>query len=401
MDTNRDHEEATLEVERHLRGTVFAVFLSPLSSMLRALPSRRSKQSPIAKAVPRHDSGQQGSRDGPGTPLKSIAAWLAFARWSGLGLMALVLSACVGNEHMSFLNPQGPVAYHQAAHFYWVLGIMTVFVAGPIFVALPLFLWRYRLGNKAAKYTPRWRDSKPLVAFTWFGPIMIVCALGYFVWRDSHRLNPYTLLASDKPPLQMQVIGYDWKWLFIYPKQGIATIGAMALPVGRPVTIHLTSATVMQSLFIPALGSQIYAMGGMVTRLNLQASHPGRYLGENTMYDGNGFHQQKFTAVGMRPAAFKAWVAKVKATGVPLDAQIFKLIGERNTHAQLFAALPPAAVHDGAIYFTGVSPNLFPTVVKATMRGDTPTLAHGAAPASETAVATIGKPAMQASEAKP
>ncbi|HET6912182.1 MAG TPA: ubiquinol oxidase subunit II [Rhodanobacteraceae bacterium] len=286
--------------------------------------------------------------------------------------MTLMLGACAGNEHMSFLNPQGPVADAQRWHFYWVIGIMAVFVAGPIFLALPFFLWRYRYGNKAARYTPKWDDSKPLIAFTWVGPILIVCGLGFFVWRDSHRLNPYKPLASREPALQVQVIGYDWKWLFIYPEQGIATIGTLALPAGRPVSLHLTSATVMQSFFIPELGSQIYAMGGMVTQLNLEASRPGRFLGENTMYNGNGFHQQKFTTVAMAPDAFAAWTGDVKAHGVRLDARVFKAISQRSTRAQLQDALSSAAQHQGAIWLTGVTPGLFAKVVKATMQGNGP-----------------------------
>ncbi|HEU5443742.1 MAG TPA: ubiquinol oxidase subunit II, partial [Steroidobacteraceae bacterium] len=229
----------------------------------------------------------------------------------------LLLGGCAGDEHMSFLDPQGPVAHAQMVHFYWVLGIMAVFVAGPIFLLLPLLLWRYRYGNSAARYAPKWRDNGVIVLLTWGGPILIVCVLGFLVWRDSHRLDPYKPLPSSQPPLQVQVIGYDWKWLFIYPDRGIATIGTFALPVGRPVTLHLTSATVMQSFFIPALGGQIYAMGGMVTQLNLEASREGRFLGENTMYNGNGFHFEKFVAVAKPPAQFDAWVREVRTTGAP------------------------------------------------------------------------------------
>lgn len=313
---------------------------------------------------------------------------------------AFVLAGCSGSEHMTFLNPQGPVAQAQMAHFYWVLGIMAVFVAGPIFLLLPLILWRYRYGNKTAKYTPKWRDSKLLVLANWGGPVLIVCALGFFVWRDSNKLDPYASLASKQPALQVQVIGYDWKWLFIYPEQGIATIGTLALPVGRPVTFHLTSATVMQSFFIPALGSQIYAMGGMVTRLNLEASQPGCLLGENTMYNGNGFHFQKFTAIAMQPGAFAAWVRKVRENGVPLDAKLLDAIGRRSTRAQLVASLPLAVSHNGSLYFTGVSTKLFPHVVEAMMKGRSSML-PAAAPTAEPLAANVrpGHACMESEEA--
>jgi cytochrome o ubiquinol oxidase subunit 2 len=204
-----------------------------------------------------------------------------------------------------------------------------------------------------------------LEIINWGGPIVIVVVLAIFVWLDSHKLDPYKPLDPSQPQLRIQVIGYDWKWLFIYPDQGIASVGVMPIPVGKPVAIQLTSATVMQSLFITALGSQIYAMGGMITQLHLEASKPGRSLGENTMYNGNGFHQQKFTAVAIPPDAFKAWVHKVQQVGAPLDAHTYKALSQIGTMAELTAALPQATYY-GNIYFTGVPAALFPAVVKAT-----------------------------------
>lgn len=303
------------------------------------------------------------------TTLRRVIRW---ARGVAIVIFPLLLGACTGNEHMSFLDPQGPVAQAQMKHFYLVLGIMAVFVAGPIFLVLPLLLWRYRYGNTASRYTPRWRDNGAIVLMTWGGPILIVCALGYFVWRDSHRLDPYKPLASSQPALQVQVIGYDWKWLFIYPDQRIATIGTFVMPVGRPVTLHLTSATVMQSFFIPALGSQIYAMGGMVTQLNLEARHEGRFLGENTMYNGNGFHFEKFVAVAMPPTAFAAWVREVRTGGMPLNPSILKMLAESNTREQLIKQLPREAAHGTDVYLTGVTASLFPRVVKAMRAGTMP-----------------------------
>ena len=294
---------------------------------------------------------------------------VALGRWVGTCVMLMMLTACAGSTHLSFLDSQGPVADAQRSHFYWVLGIMAVLVAGPIFVLLPLIVWRYRYGNKTSRYTPRWEYSSLVEIMSWAGPIVIVLVLAFFVWRDAQRLDPYKPLPSEQAPLQVEVIGYDWKWLFIYPDQGIASIGTLALPTGRSVSLHMTSATVMQSFFIPALGSQIYAMGGMVTQLNLQASRPGASLGENTMYNGDGFHQQKFTARAMSPADFEAWLGKVRATGMPLDAKRLQLIAQRSTRSDLIAALAGAGSMDGDVYFTGVSRSLFPAVVMATMDG--------------------------------
>ena len=299
-----------------------------------------------------------------------VLAGIQLARRGAVSATALMLGACSGDKHLTFLDPQGPIAQAQRWHFYWVTAIMAILVAGPVFVLLPFWAWRYRYGRKDVKYTPKWQFSRALEIMAWSGPIVIVAILAFFVWRDAHKLDPYQPIASDQAPLRVQVIGYDWKWLFIYPDQRIASIGALAMPVGRPVSLQITSATVMQSLFIPALGSQIYAMGGMVSQLNLEAGKPGRSLGENTMYNGNGFHQQKFIAQAMTPADFKAWVASVQARGMPLDATALQAIAKRGTRNELRGALPEATAADGNLYFTSVSRDLFPALVKATMDGE-------------------------------
>ncbi len=322
---------------------------------------------------------------------------MAYGRGATLCSLVLMLAACSGNTHLTFLNPQGPVADAQRWHFYEVLGIMTVLVAGPIFLLMPFILWRYRYGNTASRYTPKWEFSRLWEITAWGGPVVIVMLLATLVWRDTHALDPYRKLTSNQPPLRVQVIGYDWKWLFIYPDQGVASIGVLAMPAGRPVAMQITSATVMQSLFIPALGSQIYAMGGMVTRLNLEAAKPGRFMGENTMYNGDGFHQQKFIAVGMTQADFVAWVQKVRKTGVKLDARTLQVISQRTTRSALIDALPGTGLRDGNLYFTGATSALFPAVVIATMDGTAlPAQAFGeatAAPnADANATATMIKP---------
>ncbi|WHZ11163.1 MAG: Cytochrome O ubiquinol oxidase subunit II [Burkholderiaceae bacterium] len=302
------------------------------------------------------------------------------ARWFACCGALLVLGGCSGAEHLSFLNPQGPIAAAESEHFWIVVAILFIFVALPVFVGTVWIAWRYRYGVTGPKYTPRWKFYKPLEFFTWGGPIVIVIILSVLVWRNTERYDPYRAIASSAPPLHVQVIGYDWKWLFVYPDQGIASVGVLAFPSGRPVSMELTSATVMQSFFIPALAGQIYAMGGMVTQLNLEAAKPGRFLGENTMYNGNGFHQQKFAAVAMTPAEFDAWVQKVRGTGVHLDAAALKALATPGTKAQLRAALPQATAPDGHVYFTGVKPGFFADLVMSVM-DDTPLAPTALAPA--------------------
>jgi len=300
-------------------------------------------------------------------PFKATASG-AVAGLAALMLM-LMLTACSDGTHISFLDPQGPIASVQRWHFFEALAVLVVFVAIPVFVLTPLILWRYRHGATASRYTPKWSFSRPLEIASWTGPIVIVGLLTIIVWRDTHALDPYKPLPSDQAALRVQVIGYDWKWLFIYPDQGIASIGTFALPAGRPVALQLTSATVMQSFHVPALGSQIYAMGGMVTQLNLQADWPGRSLGENTMYNGSGFQQQRFTAVAMMPAEFDTWVRAARSNGLPLDEKTLALIARRGTVAELIAALPQAGASGRELTFRGASAALFSAVVDATMRG--------------------------------
>jgi cytochrome o ubiquinol oxidase subunit 2 len=307
-----------------------------------------------------------------------------------LAAACLLLSGCSGGSHLSFLNPQGPVADIQRTHFLEVVALLTIFVAIPVFVLTAWFAWRYRYGAKSSRYAPKWQFYAPLEIASWSGPLIIVALLAVLVWRNTQALDPYKPLASNQPAVRVQVIGYDWKWLFIYPDEGVASIGVLALQAERPVAMQLTSATVMQSLQIPALGSQIYAMGGMVTQLNLEASRPGRFMGENTMYNGNGFHQQKFTAVAMTADQFQAWLREVRTNGVTLDKAALNAIAKRTTRRQLATQLGKAQSYDGGVYFNGVTAALFPAVVKATMEGRVAKLAAANGEATDSAPVAEG-----------
>jgi cytochrome o ubiquinol oxidase subunit 2 len=297
----------------------------------------------------------------------------------------LALGSCRSSSHLSFLDPQGPVADLQRTHFLEVLGLLSIFVALPVFLVTPWFAWRYRYGARSVRYAPKWNFHGLLDLACWGGPTVIVALLGALLWGSTHTLDPYRPLASKQPALRVQVIGYDWKWLFIYPDEGVASVGEFAIPAGRPVAMQLTSATVMQSLQIPALGSQIYAMGGMVTQLHLEATHPGRFMGENTMYNGNGFHQQKFTTVAMSPDRFEAWLRSVRTGGVPMDETALGAMLKPGTGAQLAGTLGTQSA-DGTVYFRGATAALFPAVVMATMEGAAHRSADGGDPAAAASV---------------
>lgn len=293
-----------------------------------------------------------------------------YAKHIALATTWPLLSSCRTGSHLSFLDPQGPVADMQRLHFLEVVALLAIFVALPVFLVTPWFAWRYRYGA-SPRHEPKWNFYTPLDIACWAGPMVIVALLGALVWGSTHALDPYRPLVSNQPALRVQVIGYDWKWLFIYPDKGVASIGELAIPARRPVAMQLTSATVMQSLQIPALGSQIYVMGGMVTQLHLEATKPGRFMGENTMYNGNGFSQQKFTAIAMTPDEFQAWVRNIQTSGVPMDGATLDAISKRTTRAQLIAAVSRSRAQssDGNLYLKGATAALFPAVVKATMDG--------------------------------
>ena len=285
------------------------------------------------------------------------------AVWPALFAPLLLAGCSSTNTHITFLNPQGPIALAQRNHFAVVV-LMLLIVVVPVLVLTPFFAWRYRYRNERTPYTPRWDFNWPLEFVIWGVPFGIVTALGVWLAQDTVGLDPYKPLSAD-PPLRIQVVGYDWKWLFVYPDQGIASMGELPLPAGREVAFELTSDTVLQSFFIPAIGSQIYAMPGMVTRLHLQADAAGGFLGENTQYNGEGFEKQKFTALAMSPGDFAAWVRRVQANGIPMTKATYHVVQLRNSLDATREALGGGGAPLGALYFKAVSPTLFQEVVQS------------------------------------
>jgi cytochrome o ubiquinol oxidase subunit II len=264
--------------------------------------------------------------------------------------------------HVTFLYPQGPVAAAQRTHFFDILALLTVVVA-PVFLFVPIIAWRYRLRARSSRYEPRWSFNGPLEFVIWGVPHAVVIVLAVWLWQESIALDPYKPLAPNDPPLRVDVIGYDWKWLFVYPDYKIATLGEFAFPADRAVAITLTSDTVMQSFFIPALGSQIYAMAGMVTHLHLQANQPGKFRGENTQYNGDGFYQQRFLARAMSPSDFKAWTALVHSKGIALVPPVYRAIARRSTVAETKKAVHVDNTPEGVLYIKSVPPELLQSVV--------------------------------------
>jgi cytochrome o ubiquinol oxidase subunit II len=240
-----------------------------------------------------------------------------------LGLAAGVLPLLGGCSLADFpiLSAAGPIASQERDILFRAIAIMMIVVI-PVFVMAAWFGWRYRASNSKANYQPDW-TSNAVDAVVWAVPALIVASLGVHVWISTHKLDPYKPLDAAVPPLEVQVVAEDWKWLFIYPQQGIAVVNELAFPSGTPLSLKITSDTVMNAFSIPALGGQIYAMAGMQSQLNLLAGAPGTFRGRNTQYSGGGFADQHFDAIAMSQEDFDAWVAKVRAGGGGLDAAAY------------------------------------------------------------------------------
>jgi cytochrome o ubiquinol oxidase subunit 2 len=273
------------------------------------------------------------------------------------GLLALPLVLLAGCNTV-VLNPSGDIA-DQQAHLIIVSTLLMLLIIVPVIALTVFFAWRYRKNNTAAKYDPDWDHSTQLELVIWGAPLLIIIALGLITWISTHTLDPYRPLDridDNRPispaaqPLTIQVVALDWKWLFIYPEQGIATVNELATPVDVPIRFKITASSVMNSFFIPALAGQIYAMPGMETTLNAVLNAPGEFEGFSANYSGAGFSHMRFKYHGMDVNDFDRWVAEAKANGETLD---------RATYLQLEKPSEREPVH----HYATVAPDLFNAIV--------------------------------------
>lgn len=269
-----------------------------------------------------------------------------------LGLLSLIagtvlLSGC----DSALLDPKGQIGLEQRSLILTALGLMLIVVIPAIVMAIG-FAWKYRASNKDAKYSPNWSHSNKVEAVVWTIPILIIIFLAVLTWKTTHALEPGKPLDHDVKPVTIEVIAMDWKWFFIYPEQGIATVNEIAFPANTPVEFKITSNSVMNSFFIPRLGSQIYAMAGMQTKLHLIANEAGTYDGISSNYSGAGFSGMKFKAIATPDnATFDAWVAKAK--------QSPKVMNDMATYEKVAAP----SEYNKVEYFSSVKPNLFKDVI--------------------------------------
>jgi cytochrome o ubiquinol oxidase subunit II len=230
-----------------------------------------------------------------------------------------VLAAC----QPAVLDPQGVVGVAEKTILIDSLAIMLAIVV-PTIAATLAFAWWFRAGNTKATYLPDFEYSGRLELLVWSIPAMTVLLVGGVAWVGAHDLDPGKPLSSTVKPVNVQVVSLDWKWLFIYPEQGIASVNKLVVPVGTPISFELTSSSVMNSFFVPQLGSQIYAMSGMATRLQLQADHVGTYPGFSAMFSGDGFADMRFAVDAVSSDKFAQWVSQAREAGPMLDTRSYK-----------------------------------------------------------------------------
>lgn len=253
----------------------------------------------------------------------------------------ILLSGC----NMVLFNPKGQVGVDEK-HLIITATLLMLIVVVPVMCMTLAFAWKYRASNKDADYQPDWAHSRNIEIVVWLVPCIIIAFLGWLAWVSTHQLDPYRPLQSSVKPIRIQAVSLNWKWLFIYPEQGIATINQIAFPVNTPVNFQITSDSVMNSFFIPQLGSQIYSMAGMTTKLHLIANEKGIFDGISSNYSGAGFSGMNFKAIATSQKGFQDWVSKVKASPDRLSVAAYP-------------ALAKPSEYDAPRYFSAVDPGLF------------------------------------------
>lgn len=247
------------------------------------------------------------------------------------------------------LDPKGSIGVAERQLFLDALYIMLMIVV-PVVIAAPVLAWWYRASNTRARYLPDWAYSGRLEFIVWLIPILVIMFLSGITWISSHDLDPARPLTSDAKTIEIQVVSLDWKWLFIYPDQGVASVNQLVVPAATPIHFSLTSASVMNTFFIPQLGSMIYTMNGMKTQLHLIADEPGTFHGLSTNYSGDGFSDMAFKVQAVSPAEFSRWVSTAQQSPMRLDAAGYAQLAQQGISAQPFS-------------YKSVEPNLFARIL--------------------------------------
>lgn len=251
---------------------------------------------------------------------------IVFGSIAAFGFLAL-LAVLAYRGGLPVLFPAGSIGSAERDLMGHAMLLMLI-VAVPVYLLIIVIALRYRAGNRNAKYTPDWEHSRMEELVWWAIPLEIVLVLAALTWGATHDLDPYKPLASEAQPLTVQVVALPWKWLFIYPEQGVASVNELALPVGRPIEFQITADAPMNSFWIPALGGQMYAMSGMVTELHLEAQQEGTYQGLSANYSGDGFGQMNFAVHALPENSFSSWIARAHAATSTLSAETYAALAK-------------------------------------------------------------------------
>jgi cytochrome o ubiquinol oxidase subunit II len=266
-----------------------------------------------------------------------------------LTLVFFLVAATLGGCSEGILDPKGPIAVAERQILFNSLGIMLAIVIPTILATIIVAFW-FRSSNARARYLPDFTYSGRLEILVWSIPAMTVLLVGGVAWLGAHDLDPRRPISSTVKPVSVQVVSLDWKWLFIYPDKGIASVNRLVVPVGVPISFQLTSSGVMNSFFVPQLGGQIYTMSGMTAQLQLQADHSGSYPGLSAQFSGDGFADMRFIVDAVPAEQFEQWVSATRNDGPVLDPQ---------TYSDL--AKPSEAV--APFTYRKVAPNLFNGII--------------------------------------
>jgi cytochrome o ubiquinol oxidase subunit 2 len=250
---------------------------------------------------------------------------------------------------MGVFNPKGVIALAEMNLIVKTTLLMLIVVV-PVFIMLAVFSWRYRAGNTKEKNTPDWHSNIALEKIWWAIPILIIAFIARMTWVSSHELDPFKPIVSNALPITVQVVALEWKWLFIYPEQNIATVNFVEFPVGTPVNFKITGDAPMNSFWIPQLAGQIYAMAGMDAKLHVMATEAGEYLGVSANYSGYGFSGMKFIAKASSQEEFDKWVKEVKQSPADLSSLEYEKLAKKSRNN-------PVA------YYSGVGENLYNTII--------------------------------------
>ena len=274
-----------------------------------------------------------------------LSCYESCLRGGGACGLLLLTSGC----NRGILDPVGPVAAAEKTILINSTAIMLAIII-PTMIATVAFAWWFRRGNTKAEYRPDWEYSGAVEMVVWAIPALTIMLLGGIAWIGSHDLDPGKALKSDKPAINVEVVSLDWKWLFIYPDQGIATVNQLVVPAGTPVSFRLTSATVWNSFFVPQMGTMIYTMPRMTTRLNLQADKPGVYGGLSSHFSGDGFPGMQFQVHALPPDQFAMWAQGSRGQGPVLDGRNYAELSKPSSYVK-------------PITYGAVAPGLYDAIV--------------------------------------